>query len=108
MVTKSITSNVFGSHSRSNMLAAAAPLVLSSQLARAGWLAGKLSGAGRVSCLLLTGNDGWRVISASNRRGWVERSVVNSTQGLGGHVRMLVPEQLQGVLARDHHHGGLS
>ena len=35
-------------------------------------------------------------------------SVVNSTQGLGGHVRMLVPEQLQGVLARDHHHGGLS
>jgi hypothetical protein len=35
----------------------------------------------------------------------VGRSVVYSTQGLGGHVRMLVAEQLQGALARDHHHG---
>jgi hypothetical protein len=53
MVTKSTTSNVFSSHSRSNMLAAAAPLVFSSQLARAGWLAGLEAGWGWYSQLLV-------------------------------------------------------
>ena len=35
--------------------------------------------------------------------GW-EDQWVNTNQELGGHVRMPVPEQLQGVWASDHHH----